>query len=80
MDKLPDRRHTVRCRGYGGWDELPMRIAGRPLFWFIIALLVFLFWRAPQAMSAVLGALGHAFVAIGDGFAAFFSALTHKPL
>jgi hypothetical protein len=57
-----------------------MKIAGRPLFWLIIALLVFLFWKAPQAMSAVLGGLGRAFIAIGNGLAAFFSALTHKSL
>ncbi len=53
-----------------------MRISGRPLFWFVVVMLVFLFWRAPQEMSDVLGGIGRAFVAIGDGIAAFIRALT----
>lgn len=57
-----------------------MRISGRPLFWFVIVMLVFLFWRAPQQMSAVLGGLGHAFVTIGDGIASFLGSLTNTPL
>lgn len=57
-----------------------MKISGRPLFWFIIALLLFLFWKAPDPMSAVLGGLASAFVSIGNGVAEFLSSLTGKSL
>jgi hypothetical protein len=56
-----------------------MTIIGRPLYWFVIVMLVFLVWRAPEQMSAVLGGIGSAFVAIGDGFAAFLGELTNTP-
>lgn len=56
-----------------------MRIVGRPLFWLVIALVVFLFWKAPEPMSAVLGGLGHVFGAIGNGLAKFLGSMTHKP-
>jgi ABC-type transport system involved in multi-copper enzyme maturation permease subunit len=56
-----------------------MTIIGRPLYWFAIVMLVFLFWRAPQQMSAVLGGIGTAFVAIGDGIASFIAELTNTP-
>ncbi|HEY2443773.1 MAG TPA: hypothetical protein VGI31_11600 [Streptosporangiaceae bacterium] len=56
-----------------------MKIAGRPLFWLIIALLVFLFWKAPEPMSAALSGLGHAFAVIGDGLAKLLGSMTHKP-
>jgi hypothetical protein len=57
-----------------------MRISGRPLFWFVVVMLVFLFWRAPQQMSAVLGGLGQAFFVIGNGIASFLANLTNIPL
>jgi hypothetical protein len=53
-----------------------MKVSGRPLFWFVLVLLIFLVWRAPQDMSSGLGAIGRAFVAIADGIAAFIHALT----
>ncbi len=53
-----------------------MTIIGRPLYWFVIVMLVFLVWRAPEQMSAVLGGIGSAFMAIGDGIAAFITELT----
>jgi hypothetical protein len=46
----------------------------------MIVMVLFLFWRAPQQMSAVLSGLGHAFVALGEGIAKFLGELTHKPL
>jgi hypothetical protein len=55
-------------------------ISGRPLFWFVLVLLIYLVWRAPQQMSAALGALGTAFVAIGEGMAAFIGNLTNTPV
>jgi hypothetical protein len=57
-----------------------MKISGRPLFWFMIVMVLFLFWRAPQQMSAVLSGLGYAFVALGEEIAKFLAELTHKPL
>ena len=57
-----------------------MKISGRPLFWLIIVMLVFLFWRAPDQMSAVLGGIGGAFVAVAEGIAAFLGSLTDTPL
>ena len=57
-----------------------MKISGRPLFWFLIALILFLFWKAPGPMSAVLGGIGGTFAAIGSGFAKFLSSLTGKSL
>lgn len=56
-----------------------MRIAGRPIFWFIVALILFLFWKASEPMSALLGGIGHAFSVIGNGFATFLGSMTHKP-
>ncbi len=56
-----------------------MKISGRPFFWFVIVMLVFLFWRAPDQMSASLGAIGRAFVKIGDGIASFLGSLTDTP-
>jgi hypothetical protein len=57
-----------------------MKISGRPLFWIAIALILFLFWRAPGPMSAVLGGIGHGFAAIGNGVATFLSSITGKPI
>jgi hypothetical protein len=57
-----------------------MKVSGRPLFWFIIALILFLFWKAPGPMSAVLGGIAGGFASIGNGVAAFLSSLTGKPL
>jgi hypothetical protein len=57
-----------------------MKISGRPLFWFLIALILFLFWKAPGPMSAVLGGIGGTFAAIGTGFAKFLSNLTGKSI
>lgn len=53
-----------------------MKISGRPLFWFVIAMLVYLIWSAPTEMSAALGGIGSAFAAVGNGIAAFVGALT----
>jgi hypothetical protein len=53
-----------------------MTIIGRPLYWLVIVMLVFLVWRAPQQMSAVLGGIGSAFMAVGDGIATFIAELT----
>jgi F0F1-type ATP synthase assembly protein I len=57
-----------------------MRVAGRPLSWLIVALVVFLLWRAPGPMSAILGGLGGIFLAIGNGLASFLSNVTKRPL
>jgi hypothetical protein len=57
-----------------------MKVMGRPLAWAIVAIVVYLLWRAPQPMSAILGGIGHIFAAIGHGFAVFLSKLTGKPL
>jgi hypothetical protein len=54
------------------------RLAGRPLFYLILALVVFLLWKAPLAMSALLADLGHIFGAIGNGLAQFFGSFTGK--
>jgi hypothetical protein len=47
-------------------------------FWRWLALVVFIVWRAPLAVSALLGDLGHIFGAIGNGFAQFLSSFTGK--
>jgi hypothetical protein len=57
-----------------------MKISGRPLFWFVVALILFLFWRAPGPMSAVLGGIVQGFASIGDGVAKFLSEVTEEPL
>jgi hypothetical protein len=57
-----------------------MKVSGRPLFWFIIALILFLFWKAPGPMSAVLGGIAGGFASIGNGVATFLSSLTGEPL
>ena len=81
VDMLPGRAHTGVYRPKGGIREQPMNvILARPLYWFIAALVVFELWHAPEPMSAVLGAIGHAFLLIGEGIGSFLSALTHKPL
>ena len=53
-----------------------MKISGRPLFWFLIALTLFLFWKAPQTMSNLLSGIGGLFVGIGNGVAQFLGQLT----
>jgi uncharacterized protein YggT (Ycf19 family) len=53
-----------------------MRISGRPLFWFVVVIVVLMVWRAPQDMSDVLSGIGNLFVSIADGVAAFIRALT----
>lgn len=50
--------------------------AGSPGFWLILALVVFLIWKAPLAVSALLEDLGHIFAAIGDGLAGFITSFT----
>ena len=57
-----------------------MKISGRPLFWLIIALILFLFWKAPRPMSAVLGGIAGGFASFGDGVATILSSLTGEPL
>jgi hypothetical protein len=57
-----------------------MKVSGRPLFWFVIALVLFLFWRAPGPMSAMLGGIAHGFASIGNGVATFLSSLTGKSI
>ena len=48
-----------------------MKISGRPLFWFVAIMLIYLIWSAPTQVSAVLGGIGRGFAAFGDGIAAF---------
>ncbi|WP_380118131.1 hypothetical protein [Dactylosporangium cerinum] len=57
-----------------------MNVSGRPLFWVILALILFLFWKAPGPMSAVLGGIASGFASVGNGVAAFLSSLTGEPL
>ena len=52
-----------------------MKISGRPLFWFVVVVVVLMVWRAPQDMSDVLSGIGRFFVSIADGAAAFIRAL-----
>jgi hypothetical protein len=85
MDSRSERLHTITYWPEAWideqWiDEQPMKVIGRPLAWAIVAIVVYLLWRAPQPMSAVLGGIGHIFAAIGHGFAVFLSKLTGKPL
>ncbi|MGO9078300.1 MAG: hypothetical protein ACLQDY_04585 [Streptosporangiaceae bacterium] len=56
-----------------------MRIAGRPLFWLIAALVIFLLWRAPEQVSGLLAAIGHLFAAIAEGIARFLGAIVGRP-
>lgn len=44
-----------------------MRVAATPLRWLVLAFVVYLFYKSPQAMSNILGDLGRLFVAIGNG-------------
>jgi hypothetical protein len=62
-----------------GEDDQSMRIRGGPIFWLVIALLIFLFWKAPQPMAVLLGGLGHIFVVVGGALARALSTVTHKP-
>lgn len=78
--QLGERLFPVTTLLGGNGDEQVFRIAGRPLFWLAIAILVFLEWKAPQPMGALWGGLGRLFIAIGNGLAQFLSALTHLPL
>jgi hypothetical protein len=80
MDSRSERLHTITYWPEAWIDEQPMKVIGRPLAWAIVAIVVYLLWRAPQPMSAVLGGIGHIFAAIGHGFAVFLSKLTGKPL
>jgi hypothetical protein len=46
-------------------------IAMRPLGWLILALVVYLVYKSPSDASAILGGLGHVFVAIGNALEVF---------
>jgi hypothetical protein len=53
-----------------------VKISGRPLFWFVVVIVVLMAWRAPNDMSAALGGIGTVFVKIAEGVGAFIHALT----
>jgi hypothetical protein len=70
----PHDRHTVI-------RQVPPRgaavkISGRPLFWFVVVIVVLMAWKAPDDMSAALGGIGNVFVKIAEGVGAFIHALT----
>lgn len=52
-----------------------MKITGGPIFWFVLAIVVYLIYKAPNDVSRILAAAGHAFVAIGNGTQSFLEAL-----
>ena len=56
-------------------EEAHMNIKGGPIFWFVLAIVVYLIYKAPTDVSRILGAAGHAFVAIGNGAQSFLEAL-----
>ena len=56
-------------------EEARMNIKGGPIFWFVLAIVVYLIYKAPTDVSRILGAAGHAFVAIGNGVQSFLDAL-----
>jgi hypothetical protein len=53
-------------------------IGGRPTFWVIIVLFVYLAIKAPMTLSDVLHAIGHLIAALGTGVTHFLTTLTSK--
>jgi hypothetical protein len=50
-------------------------LVGRPLFWAIIALLLFVVYKVPADVGAILRVVGHVVVVLVNGFGAFLSKL-----
>ncbi len=55
------------------------RITGTPVVWAIIALAVFLVYKAPATASALVGDAFHLAGALAIGVERFLNALTSKP-
>lgn len=50
-------------------------VVSRPLFWAIIALLIFVVYKAPGDVAAILRTTGHVVAVLLNGFGAFLGKL-----
>jgi hypothetical protein len=50
-------------------------IVSRPIFWVLIALLIFVVYKVPADVSAILRTAGHVVVVLINGFGTFLGKL-----
>ena len=48
-----------------------IKLWGGPIFWLIVLVLLYMAYKAPQTLSALIGSIFHLFGTIGNGFVQF---------
>jgi hypothetical protein len=52
-----------------------IRLRGGVIFWLIVVVLLYMAYKAPTTLSALIGSILHLFATIGNGFVQFLNHL-----